>query len=370
MVPFKLPLINIFDSLRQRHGLPLGVDEYLVVLRSLEAGIGIGSRQELEQLCCMLWAKSEEENRLIRRLFQQMWQSEPGELENKDKRSLDDDTTESSQPLSIDEAETPEELFSDEPLSELETQPSITPEPVQAVQAVRSSRRDRELRRPRYSLLTEYFPVTRRQMKQSLRYLRRPVREGVPIELDVEATVTKMSREDILLEPVLIPPRSNRTDLVLMIDQEGSMVPFHELSRQLRETAERGGRLRQTRVFYFHDYGDEYLYRHPALLDAQPITEVLTEIGERAVVMIISDGGAARGNFDQERVESTKVWIEQLQQSVRYCAWLNPMPNECWQDTTAGEIARLLPMFEMSRQGMNAAISVLRGRYRKVLLKI
>ncbi|NES21481.1 MAG: hypothetical protein F6K41_21760 [Symploca sp. SIO3E6] len=355
MVPFKLPLLDIFNSLRQRHGLPLGIDEYLAVLRSLEAGFGIGSRQEIEQLCCMLWAKSEEENHLIRRLFEQMWQYQPVELENEDKRSQD------STP--IDKTETPEESFSDEPLLELETQPSLTPEPVQAVQAVRSSTRNRELRRPRYSLLTEYFPVTRRQMKQCWRYLRRPVREGVPIELDIEATVAKMSREDILLEPVLIPPRSNRTDLVLLIDQEGSMVPFHELSRQLRETAERGGRLRQTRVFYFHDYGDEYLYRHPALLDAQPITEVLAEIGERAVVLIISDGGAARGNFDQERVESTKVWIEQLQQSVRYCAWLNPMPNECWQDTTAGEIACLLPMFEMNRQGMNAAISVLRGRY-------
>ncbi|NEP57078.1 MAG: hypothetical protein F6K31_08640 [Symploca sp. SIO2G7] len=352
MVPFKLPLLDIFNSLRQRHGLPLGVDEYLVVLRSLEAGVGIDSRQDLEQLCCMLWAKSEEENRLIRRLFQQMWKSEPAESENKDKRSLD--TT------PLDETETTEESLSDEPLPEPETQPSITPEPVQAV---RSSRQNRELRRPRYSLLTEYFPVTRRQMKQCWRYLRRPVREGVPIELDLEATVAKMSREDILLEPVLIPPRCNRTDLVLMIDQEGSMVPFHELSRQLKETAERGGRLRQTRVFYFHDYAEEYLYRHPALLDAQPITEVLAEIGERAVVLIISDGGAARGNFDQERVESTKVWIEQLQQSVRYCAWLNPMPNKCWQDTTAGEIARLLPMFEMNRQGMNAAISVLRGRY-------
>ena len=352
MVPSQLPLLDIFKSLRQRHGLPLGIDEYLVVLRSLQAGFGIGSRQELEQLCCFVWAKSEEENRLIKRLFQQIWQYE---LENEDKRSLD------TKP--IDKAETPEESLSDEPLSELETQPSLTPEPVQTVQAVRSNRQDRELRRLRYSLLTEYFPVTRRQMKQCWRYLRRPVREGIPIELDLEATVAKMSREGMLLEPVLLPPRSNRTDLVLMIDQEGSMVPFHELSRQLRETAERGGRLRQTRVFYFHDYADEYLYRHPALLEAQPITEVLAEIGERAVVLIVSDGGAARGNFDQERVESTKVWIEQLQQSVRYCAWLNPMPNECWQDTTAGEIARLLPMFEMNRQGMNAAIGVLRGRY-------
>ncbi|MEH2060166.1 MAG: hypothetical protein V7K97_29335 [Nostoc sp.] len=38
--------------------------------------------------------------------------------------------------------------------------------------------------------------------------------------------------------------------------------------------------------------------------------------------------------------------------------WLNPMPSECWRQTTTGEIARFVPMFEM-----NTAISVLRGRY-------
>ncbi len=347
----ELPLLDIFNSLRQRHGLLLGIEEYLVVLRSVQAGFGISNRQELEQLCCMLWAKSEEENRLIQRLFKQMWRELPIQQENEGDRTLNGSET-----------PTPEPFQPDESLPELETPPSVTPEPVQAVQAVRSSRRDRELKRPRYKLLTEYFPVTKRQMKQCWRYLRRPVREGVATEFDIEATVAKIGREGILLQPVFMPPRTNRTDLVLLIDREGSMVPFHDLSRQLVETAQRGGRLRTTNVFYFHDYPDEYLYRHPAMLDAQLVSQVFEEIGERAVVMIVSDAGAARGNFDSERVESTKAWIEQLQQSVRYYAWLNPMPSECWRQTTAGEIARFVPMFEMSPQGMNAAINVLRGR--------
>jgi uncharacterized protein with von Willebrand factor type A (vWA) domain len=368
MKPEELPLMEIFNSLRERHGLPLGVDEYLVVVRSLQAGFGVESRQQLEQLCCTLWAKSNEESRLVRRLFEQLWKpmSDPAT-----------DTTSSTSPppkrskseaASAKTPKTPATKPSEahKLSSELETPPSLTleiNEPVQVVQAVRSSGRNRELRCPRYSLLIEYFPVTRRQMKQSWRYLRRPVREGVRSELDVEATVEKIGSEGILLEPVLVPPRSNRTDLVLLIDQEGSMVPFHALSRQLVETAQRGGRLKQTGVFYFHDYPDEYLYRHPALLNAQPISEVLEEIGERAVVLIVSDAGAARGNFDQERVKRTEELIEQLKQSVRYFAWLNPMPNDSWLHTTAGEIARFVPMFEMSRQGMNTAISVLRGRY-------
>ncbi|KST64488.1 hypothetical protein BC008_44545 [Mastigocoleus testarum BC008] len=388
----QLPLLDIFNGLRQRHGLPLGVEEYLAVVRSLEAGFGISDRQELEQLCCMLWAKSEDENRLIQRLFEEMWkqvkslpnfdlniqENSPASLSlnetssrNETSSSTDTSSLTSSSPtLENDEStsietSTIEEDPVDEPLPDLKTAspPTITPEPVQAVQAVRSNRSEREIKRPRYMLLTEYFPVTKRKMKQCWRSLRRPVRQGIPTELDIEATVAKIEREGILLQPVLMPPRINRTDLVLLIDQEGSMVPFHDLSRQLVETAQRGGRLRTTNVFYFHDYPDEYLYRHPAMIDAKPISEVLEEIGERAAVLIISDAGAARGNFDQERIDNTKVWIKELQQSVRYFAWLNPMPSEDWGQTTAGEIASFVPMFEMSSQGMNAAISVLRGRY-------
>lgn len=347
----QLPLLEIFNSLRQRHGFPLGVEEYLVVVQSLQAGFGLDSREELEQLCCTLWAKSPHESRLIQRLFQQMW----GQLEDKPNSSLAKDSQRSPK------NDSPEEI----PISDSLDSTAVTlgDEPIQVVKAARNQQPDSSLMRSRYSLLNDYFPVTKRQMKQSWRYLRRLVREGVPTELDVEATVTKIVRQGILLEPVLMPPRVNRTDLVLLIDREGSMVPFHDLSRQLLETATRGGRLRQTRVFYFHDYVDEYIYRHPALIDAQQLDEMLAEVGERAAILIIGDAGAARGSFDKIRVERSQVWIEQLQKSAKYVAWLNPMPRDSWQHTTAGEIAQMLPMFAMSRTGMNAAISVLRGRH-------
>lgn len=166
------------------------MDEYLTVLRSLQAGFGIGTRQELEQLCCLVWAKSEEESRLIRRLFEQMWRYSPDTADQPKPSSPSPESEDSS-------AKIPES----EPLPELEPQPNLTPEPVQAVQAVRSSGRERELRRPRYSLLTEYFPVTRRQMKQTWRYLRRPVREGIPTGLaDIEAPPYLSEEQDLSLQ--------------------------------------------------------------------------------------------------------------------------------------------------------------------------
>jgi uncharacterized protein with von Willebrand factor type A (vWA) domain len=365
MSPDELPLLDLFNRLRQ-HGLPLGAGEYMAVLRALRAGFGVGDRRALEQLCCMLWVKSDEEARLFRRLFDQMLVQpidHPQELSPREAPQSPSEMP-AEQPMEEPAPETPPLAPRPTALSKPSALVLEMDEPAQVVQAIRrGARDDLEMRRPRFILVTEYFPVTRRQMKQSWRYLRRPVREGPPEELDVVATVEKIGREAILLEPVLVPRRSNRAELVLLIDQDGSMVPFHFLSRQLIETARRGGRLRQAGVYYFHDYPDNYLYRDPARLKAQPIPEALATIGKRAVVLIVSDAGAARCNFDEDRVDRTRVFVQLLKGSIRRYAWLNPMPNTRWPNTSAGEIARFVPMFEMSRRGLDAAISALRGRY-------
>lgn len=365
MNPDELPLLELFNRLRE-HGLPLGIEEYKALLRALRAGFGVGSRQMLEQLCRTMWTKSDEEARLFHRLFEQM-------LAQPVAAPREPLPIESVEPLT---ARPPESMpYAPPPeVPHLALAPSTTPmlpplgleidEPAQVVQAIRRhAHDDLDLVRPRPSLVTEYFPVTRRQMKQSWRHLRRPVREGPAVELDVAATVEKVGRDGVLLAPVLVPRRSNRAELVLLIDQDGSMVPFHGLSRQLVETALRGGRLRRAGVHYFHDYPDHYLYRDPARLKAEPLANALEEMGKQAAVLIISDAGAARGHLDLERTERTKEFLQQLRQQVRHYAWLNPMPHFRWSGTTAGEIARLVPMFEMSRRGLDATIAALRGRY-------
>ncbi|MGK7897016.1 MAG: hypothetical protein AB4372_26235, partial [Xenococcus sp. (in: cyanobacteria)] len=102
-------------------------------------------------------------------------------------------------------------------------------------------------------LSADYFPVTRRQMKQSWRYLRRRIRSGPPTELDLDATVNQISRQGVLLDPVLRPPQVNQTELIILIDRDGSMVPFHALSQRLAETALKGGRLGKANIYYFYN---------------------------------------------------------------------------------------------------------------------
>ena len=239
-----------------------------------------------------------------------------------------------------------------------------TKDAVQVAQAVQQITHQRTNARDRFLLATDYLPVTQRQMKQSWRHLRRMVREGMATELDVEATVQRIAHDGMLLNPVLVARRTNRTELVLLIDQDGSMVPFHSLSARLVETALRGGRLGKAGAYYFHNCPVDYLYKDPMHQEAEPIEEVLRGFQrDRTAVLIFSDAGAARGGLNLERAELTATFLQQLQQHVRYVAWLNPMPKVRWNTSTARDIALQVPMFEATRQGLDEAIDALRGRH-------
>lgn len=389
-VPLLNILLSLFKELR-KWGLPLGVEEYMLAVQALQAGFGIGDRNSLKRLCCTLWIKSEKEADLLKRLLDEIIERSPVEISQSTSTELpqtEGELSQKTQPqTSSKEPEKSPTSSTPSPVSEISKQSSpLTPleqpeqpvsqptsppeipldidEPEQVIQAMRQSGSNSlEMSYYRQNSVDEYLPVTPRQIKQSWRFLRRRVREGTLEELDVEGTVEKICREGVLLEPVMMPSYRNRAELVLLVDQGGSMVPFHHLSRQLIDKAKQDGNITQIGVYYFYNYPEKYLYTDPNRLRYQLVTDILESIDSRTAVLIVSDAGAARGNFNKDRVEYTVKFLKQLEQSVSYYAWLNPMPNDSWQDTTAGEIAHFVPMFEMSREGLNAAINTLRGRY-------
>lgn len=349
----ELPLLDLFTRL-QEAGLPLGIDEYRLLLRSLQHGFGTTSFDSLEELCRLLWVKSSDDEHLFNYHFKQVITASrlpnlPSQLRNPSSSDLDNDDD------LQEDTSTPSQSFNSNPAStdlmELEDEMQIP----QALQITSFNQTD------------EYFPVTRRQMKQSWRYLRRLVREGLAVELDIEATIDRAVQQWGILEPVLVPRRTNRTELLLLIDQKGSMTPFHALAQRLADTAQRGGRLGKAGIGYFHNCPTRYLYQDWSWQQAEPLANVLNQLrSDRSVVLIFSDAGAARGGLSLERLKLTETFLNRLKRYVRHAAWLNPMPKTRWVDTTAEEIAQLIPMFELSRRGMDRAIDVLKGRSVKV----
>lgn len=351
MIEQHLPLFELFTRLRQAD-VPLGIDDYQLLLSALQAGFGIDDRDALARLCKTLWVKSNDQIRLFEYHFDQVMTRM---VVDEDAEATSDQTDDSpTTPTTTPDSSNSRSVPPSEKTFNIESQ---------AAQAVLHVAGEDELPYNRFVRSDEYFPVTRRQMKQSWRYLRRPVREGSPVELDIDATINEIGRTGVLLEPVLVPPRKNRVELLLLIDQGGSMVPFHALSRRLIETAQRGGRLVSVNVYYFRNCPSAYLYREPSHRDAVSLQEILNRShDDYAGVLIFSDAGAARGGFSQERVDRTEKFLTQFRQQIRYLAWLNPVLTKRWAGTTAESIQQIIPMFDISRRGLDAAISVLRGR--------
>jgi uncharacterized protein with von Willebrand factor type A (vWA) domain len=376
------PLLDLFYSLR-RQGWILGIDDYLSVLEVIETGIGVGDTEQLKQICTLLWTKTPQEaerlGKICDRLESYSYLFKPPE---KPYREAEEEIPPAPVAQVLEEihetppdpvAQVPYEIPAD-PVAKVqaEVESNLVEERAEIAQSIKVPESTYSLPLPSvsYRFRRDYFPLTQREMKQCWRFLRRPIREGIPTELDIKGTIAKVSQEGILTTPVLRPQRINRADLMLLVDQKGSMVPFHPLSRQLIETAQRDGKLRQANVHYFQncseydESGQSYiLFQQPTLFQPVLLKNLFTTVNHRTAALIISDAGSARGWYDGDRVKKTEQFLEQLTKSVRYLAWLNPMPDEYWRGTSAEAISQLIPMFPLSRRGFNNAIALLQGRY-------
>lgn len=366
ITPESLPLLHLFSELR-RADIPLGIEDYQQLLVALQGGFGQADRPALHRLCRALWLKTRDAGHL--KLFDTLFETiipqsfgrpaptpadtptgSPGRLVGAEELANEAAPGEpTSQPAGASQANLVQFEATSGLADEVQLAAAVQPEPTAITYY--------------YSFSGDYLPVSQRQMKQNWRYLRRASRFGPPEELDLEATVERIAREGSFTEPVLRPRRVNRAQLVLLLDHDGSMVPFHGLSRRLAETAQQGGRLGAADIFYFHDCPVEYLYCDPYYQEGQTIAACLGRLHPvHTSLLIFSDAGAGRGRLEAERVAQTRAFLQQARSVVRHIAWLNPMPAGRWPNTTAGRIAELVPMFEISPLGMQRAIKVLRGQ--------
>lgn len=240
------------------------------------------------------------------------------------------------------------------PPPQIETTQQLTPLPV------RSPYTPIDLENP--PQLQAYLPVSRRSMAYTWRYLRRPLATGPADVLDVDATVEQVARQGFFLAPVYRRREVNQARLLLLIDRDGSMTPFHRLNRDLVETVDEGSTIPEIQVYYFHNVPVGCFYQDSHLTQPVSIEEVLAGCDRDTSVLIVSDAGAARGNRRMERIRETIKFLVHLKQRTNLIGWLNPMPRHRWEDTSAESIGYFIPMEQMDKDGFGNAIDIVRGQ--------
>lgn len=370
------PLMDLFYELRRRN-FPLGMREYVTVLDALTAGPGITSRKDLLFTCQLLWAKSLQEQKQVAEALASLL---PEELTEDELRALNQESVWLQSAL-LPAAASPD--LTSEPAQSPPVESAETPKPQKDPRSPEVASGDRgsltftaspgmqvsEILLPAIKATWQLnpaldfvgsLPITRRQIKSAWRYYRRMCRTGPPVELDVEATIEAIYRSGVFLKPVLIPRRQNQARMLILVDEQGSMVPFRRMTAALVDSAKLSGLARALTLF-FHDVPGEQLFRDSCLNECEPIDRVISSFMD-AGVLIISDGGAARGNYNQNRLKQTKEFVERVRRFTPHVVWLNPTPRERWTSTTAEAIRKecAMPMFELSRTGLDAAVNIMK----------
>ena len=207
-----------------------------------------------------------------------------------------------------------------------------------------------------------------RQIDVALRGLRRLGREGAVEELDLDETIDRTGKNAGELEIVFRPPRRNRVKVVLLMDVGGSMDPHSELMSRLFTAASRTGRFAKFRSYYFHNCVYNSIYEDAQLRKATPVAELLANSDRDEKLVMVGDAlmhpgelldpGGSMYLYSQTRASGIE-WLRRLAHHFRSAAWLNPEPERFWQGTTIEVIAAVLPMFQLTLDGLAQAVRYL-----------
>lgn len=380
--PYQLPLWAFFKALRQ-HGFALGVDDYALLIEAMNGGFGLQSEKDLLRLCRTLWYKPDQswevfEDQFYRtfRLFRQQLKEKAAGKEPTPPPPIVDPPP-IVPPLPTEERSVVPPSRPD-PGSQEALSPPISPQAFIHLNITSSREKageslpgpeelSQQTERVEFLFQGAYRVITPRQLQNSWKYLPDHFEQKPTEEVDVPASLEKLARSGELKEIVYQTEKQGISRLLTLIDYDGSMVAFHDLAEQIADSAPQA-RHRLPGRYYFHDVPEGSLFRDSSFSQADEVTQLPKYYAhQKAQILIVSDAGAARGRYEAERVYETRDALQALQPLADRIVWLNPVPKNRWTGTTAEQIARLLvPMFEVSPLGLQQAVNVLSGKYKRM----
>ncbi len=209
-----------------------------------------------------------------------------------------------------------------------------------------------------------------RQIGMALRRLKRLANDDGPEELQLERTIDASARNAGEIELVFGPPRRNRIKLLLLMDVGGSMDPHAHLCERLFSAAHAASHFKKFEYRFFHNcvyallYDDIYHWR------GDRTSEMLKNLDETWTVIFVGDAWMApyelthRGgaiDLNHQNDVSGFTWLKRIRQRVPNSLWLNPEPQRRWMEPTIRMIRSVFPMYELTLDGITAAVDVLRG---------
>lgn len=390
-----LPLYAFFEQLR-KNGFPLGTRDYTRLIDALQSGFGyeptkgVFLKKNLLHLCKLLWLKPQQSVHQFETLFEETYplefrftvadktdadkQSEPPEQpEVKDTSSPQTQDTSSEQAQKDEKEKQKENPKEPSPLpknlqntvEELTVWVKIGAGTATDGDEANTSLGKNAVETRQFLFTPHYYPLERRKTQQNFRTLPLQKKGRRTKEIDVNATITNTIEKGGFTEFQYLKQKTNGHNLILFIDHQGSMVAFHPLAEILKTEIKKNfpDKNKAFQAFYFYNLPQKYLYKNPQHTEYESKCNFFQSLSvHNTLALILSDAGAARGSYRSGRLKATNAFLDEIQKVTHKIAWLNPMPQYRWKDTTAEAIEQKVAMFEADEKGLYYALQYLKGK--------
>ena len=223
----------------------------------------------------------------------------------------------------------------------------------------------------RYRDYSQEGPLTQAQIGEALKRLRNMVPVGPKDVINIDKTIYQTMKNAGEIEIVFDRSLRDRLNVILAIDNGGwSMDPYIEVAQTIFNYAR--AQFKELKTFFFHNTIYDNLWEDPPRFRKPFKLDDIIRLDPETRFVIVGDASmapyelmATDGSIHIEE-RSTKPSYERLRfiaETFPRSVWLNPRMPEEWPYTrTIGMIQDIFPMFELTIDGLERAVTYLMGK--------
>jgi len=217
--------------------------------------------------------------------------------------------------------------------------------------------------------LDDSTDLSPRNLKVSLRRLRKFAREGAADKLDLDDTIRSTAHNAGLLDIKMVPERHNAVKVLLFFDVGGSMDDYIRLCETLFSAART--EFKHLEYFYFHNFIYESVWKDNLRRHDErfPVLDILNKYTKDYKVIFVGDASMAPweitysgGSIEHNNQESGQSWMQRIMNSFENIVWINPTQKEYWEYTQSiGMIQKIMNqrMYPLTAKGLEEAMTEL-----------
>ena len=223
----------------------------------------------------------------------------------------------------------------------------------------------------RYRDYSQQGPLTQGQIGEALKRLRNMVPMGPKDVINIDETIYQTMKNAGEIEIIFDRSLKDRLKVILAIDNGGwSMDPFIEIVQTLFSYAR--AQFKELKTFFFHNTIYDNLWEDPRRLRKPFKVNDLVRLDPETRFIIVGDASMAPFELmssdgsihvEEKTMKPSHERLQFIATTFPYSVWLNPVMAYEWPSTsTINTIRDIFPMFELTIDGLEKAVSYLMGK--------